>query len=110
MSRPRKVQTSGKEKLAVWVSAESDPTAHTIEFALVDETATEDDPATRDAGTWVSGSWDAAAGRAQALSPTVGEAAATITIVEGTTYRIHVRVTTGSEVVDRELGRRVVGV
>ncbi len=110
MSRPRKVQTSGKEKLPVFVSAESDPTAHTIEFALVDETAAEDDPATRDAGAWVSGSWDAAAGRARALSPTVGEATATIAITEGTTYRVHVRITTGDEVIDRELGMRVVGV
>ncbi len=110
MSRPRKVQTSGKEKLEVFVSAESDPTALTIEFALVDETTAEDDPVSRDVGAFVAGSWDASAGRARALSPTVGEATATIEIAEGTTYRVHVRITTADEVIDRELGTRVVGV
>lgn len=105
MTQPRRVPSSGAEKVPVFVSADSDPTSATIGFAFVDELAVQDDPAGYTAGAWVSGSWDAGQGRAEALSPTVGAATATIPLTEGVTYRMHTRITTVDEVIDREVGR-----
>lgn len=91
--RPRRLRSWETRRFNSLVHATADPTATTVEWAAVDITAADNDPAAWTAGSW--GAWDATALTALTTSPTFGTTDSTVspdvTLTEGTTYNVYVR-------------------
>ena len=87
------IESTTAEKLQVTITTTADPTSGAVEFAV----GTGTDPLNWQAGTWVSGSWDATTGTARALTPLLG-AGQVLAVAGGSQYRLWTRWHVGTEV------------
>ena len=92
------VTKSGKRSFRVDFRCHDDPTGGTIEFYLTASRTAEPDPGEWAAGNW--GSYEALVGRAEADTPTIGNATAgmDITAFDEGRYVLWYRLSVGSEI------------
>ncbi len=98
MTSPRRLPATTSQKELVRIYADADPTGATIEFGVTTGPLSSAQPSSWVAGTWDT--WTAAASSATSLTPLIGSATATppatIAVTAGT-YRLWVRISTGTE-------------
>ena len=103
----KQLPATTSEKLSVFVSTDSDPTGESVAYAVTSGDDYAPQPTSFTAGTWVSGSYSAATGGADSLTPLIGDTGATPAAVIGVvagTYRLWVRVTSATEAPVIDLG------
>lgn len=83
------INSAGISELKLPVTSPQSPTALPPEFAFSTSTIDDDGLSWVD-GEW-AGAWDTVSGVVEALSPTIGNDDATVTLESGTTYDVWIR-------------------